>query len=642
MWVNLMKQSRKFGPAAAPMGQNASVDGQGWPTEDFAAVPISFTGSLASGQWPPVNISGTYYIQASGNASMYLGSPDTVGTILSQSYDATTNLFTAFVQLEDSAQEMVLIFNNTQRQPGGPAGMVNLTVLQPGYNMSRADDFADAFIQHLSRFDIVRGLGWTLRAPDNETNWSDRSVPSNPSYLLSAYGEYGPGVPWEVLMALANRISADVWVNVPVQCTNDYVTQLAKLINTTLDPSLAAYIEFSNEVWNCHFTGCQFNAQAAAASVAEGDPDMLASVPTVTNVSSIWAQRRYGLRIKQISDLFASVLGAENVGRGRRIRPILAGQGDDGGVADTALLYLTARFGAPSQYLAALSIAPYFGLPSSYNNATLTSDEVIGILNASLYNMSVDFGIAGDNQLAAHAALAAYYSLELRGYEGGPATTGPNIPEQLWAKANASVDPRMAGLVSRGHQIWQQWGGVSANHHQAGATGTYAPWGAFGLLTDMRNLTSPKTQGLDMVKSAPPATLTAGCPVPTLGYNASKYVGYYGNPSSPIVTYLPANTTLKYLVRNPTGASSSIQLNVTIWLSSVSSPPALLEVSTGVLPGQAATVIQVPNTGSVKTFQPVSVVFPYDVAAGQLATVQLRVITAFGYRLMALDFTAAS
>lgn len=116
------------------------------------------------------------------------------------------------------------------------------------------------------------------------------------------------------------------------------------------------------QVWNGHFTSEFYNKELANASVAAGELPMippqwrrsrrtaalLLMLPTpprthagdpyhftydnCTDTSKClqtWAQRRYGLWCKHIGDIFASVVGRENVGIGKRVRPVLAGQGDD-------------------------------------------------------------------------------------------------------------------------------------------------------------------------------------------------------------------------------------------------------------------------------------------------------------------------
>lgn len=311
-------------------------------------------------------------------------------------------------------------------------------------------------------------------------------------------------------------------------------------------------------------------------------------------------------------------------------------------MVDTALQYLDTVWGPPSEYLAVMAIAPYFGMPTT-NTTGMTVDDVLTALNSSLLGMSVlEGGYNHSNAVAAHAALATMYGMQLRGYEGGPATTGPDIPEQLWAKANATVDPRMADLVYSWRLGWAQWGAPSVNFHQSGATGTYAFWGAFGVLVDMREPVTPKSLGIDAARneSAAPEVI-AGIPVPTAGWNASQSVGCYSCTQNP-VTWLPLNTTLRFLVRNPQSASAPAQLNITIWASSQNNQSdSMLEVQVGCLEGRSTQMVTVPYTAkSESSYVPLPVTFPQQLQPGQLATVQLRAATAFGYRLDRLDFAA--
>ena len=66
----------------------------------------------------------------------------------------------------------------------------------------------------------------------------------------------------EYAILLANEVHANAWINVPYHATDDYVTQLAQLIKSTLDPSLNVYVEFSNEVWNTAFEQGAANVRA--------------------------------------------------------------------------------------------------------------------------------------------------------------------------------------------------------------------------------------------------------------------------------------------------------------------------------------------------------------------------------------------
>lgn len=69
--------------------------------------------------------------------------------------------------------------------------------------------------------------------------------------------------------------------------------------------------------------------------------------------------------------------------------------------------------------------------------------------------MALSAGVGEDNWLAGNVALAYHYGLEMRAYEGGPDTSGPNLgQEYLTVKGNATVDPRMQSAVTTYLQNW--------------------------------------------------------------------------------------------------------------------------------------------------------------------------------------------
>ena len=90
-------------------------------------------------------------------------------------------------------------------------------------------------------------MEWTQTINSTEQNWSDR-VPAD--WFTSA----GPGgVSFEDIIELSNEAHKDMWINVPALATTDFVTQLANLIYSKLDPGLNVYVEYSNETWNNSF-----------------------------------------------------------------------------------------------------------------------------------------------------------------------------------------------------------------------------------------------------------------------------------------------------------------------------------------------------------------------------------------------------
>ena len=65
-------------------------------------------------------------------------------------------------------------------------------------------------------------------------------------------------VPHEVIIALCNQTKRDCWLNVQAGGSLEFYKHIAELYETTLDPSLRLYIEYSNEIWNSSMGGSQW------------------------------------------------------------------------------------------------------------------------------------------------------------------------------------------------------------------------------------------------------------------------------------------------------------------------------------------------------------------------------------------------
>jgi hypothetical protein len=168
-------------------------------------------------------------------------------------------------------------------------------------------------------------------------NWADRVLPGGNQYqAATGYGWEGKGASWEYAVQLANETQTDMWINIPVNASPDYITKVADLIRygsdgtnpytspqanpvyQGLDPNLKVYVEYSNEVWNPVFSQSQANASGAMAEVRAGGSPLNYDGSTD---ASVWAQRRVAEKIVQISNLFRGVFGDAQMGS--RLRPVL-------------------------------------------------------------------------------------------------------------------------------------------------------------------------------------------------------------------------------------------------------------------------------------------------------------------------------
>ncbi len=92
---------------------------------------------------------------------------------------------------------------------------------------------------------------------------TDRPTPSNAFYGTSK------GVPIEIAVQLANAISADAWMNVPVMADDNFIRRMAALVHDQLGGSQKIFVELSNEVWNSSFSQAHYAVTPGQSPLAE-------------------------------------------------------------------------------------------------------------------------------------------------------------------------------------------------------------------------------------------------------------------------------------------------------------------------------------------------------------------------------------
>lgn len=378
---------------------------------------------------------------------------------------------------------------------------------------------------------------------------------------------------------------------------------------------------------------------ANASVMQDGDPYDL----NYDNCSNVyyWGYRRVAYMAKHIGDVFRTVYGNESVGHGAWVRPLLAGQVVQPFIVQLGLDYLNAVYGDVAGSIHGIAGAPYFNLGPYNNQPSMTVDGVLAALNDSISNMSLAVaGISEVNFLAGHARLANFYGLEVRAYEGGPDTSiGCVTAECLGAKANASTDPRMAGLMTRYLDVWASYGFGPLNIFVAGAGNPINQYGYYQLLWDMRVPVTPKTQGIDAYRLAPRPLPTVGIPVPTLGYNATFWVGHPQPVRDPYIRYVSNGSTFDFIVW---AAAPDTTLNVTVYASNAGSPlPAPSPLGVYVTSSQYATVMVAPQPSDPSGFYPSSSATFYLPTPG-LVTVRLLWLCTRCMEVSAIDFAVAA
>ena len=290
---------------------------------------------------------------------------------------------------------MILTFTSTN------GGTQNLSVWRTSCVAPAV--FHPAYVAQISRCELLRFLDFASINDNNKTSWAKETGFAYPQWTER-------GAPWGAAIALANEAGADVWVNIPTLADDDYVAQLAALLQQQLRPGALIYTEFSNEVWNFGFAQAQWVVDAATASVQIGDPYRLNY--TGGNVWE-WGNRltayQASLRIPRI---FKGVFGDGAVGLGARVRPILAGQVAYMEPILQGIRYLEAVWGPPRTFLHAFAGAPYFGAGTA-NLSTVP--ELLELVAAAVAGMHPSGGWGQKGGLQQHATLAAWYRVFLHG-----------------------------------------------------------------------------------------------------------------------------------------------------------------------------------------------------------------------------------
>lgn len=126
-------------------------------------------------------------------------------------------------------------------------------VVQPGYydgtgETSTFTSVITGFYNNLTRGPL-RFMDWTMASQNYEVEWADRVTPDHISFS-NAFTRRSPCVPWEYCIDLANLLNRDAWLCISPRASADYVTQLATLVASRLNPGLKVWIEVGNEIWN--------------------------------------------------------------------------------------------------------------------------------------------------------------------------------------------------------------------------------------------------------------------------------------------------------------------------------------------------------------------------------------------------------
>jgi hypothetical protein len=235
----------------------APVDSTGAPT---VAAWAGFTMDYPSGQYTlSWDGTGSFYFFDTGAGKVTMGTP-----AVTISNGVQHNVATVTIVQNPSGLSW------TQINATPP--VTNIHMMVPTENQVAGSVFTKDFLTRMAPFSDVRFMDLLYTNGTLAKNWSDRTWPSEGSRAGTVQG-----MAYEDIIDFANHTGKDVWINVPVLATDDYVCRLARLLlygepgdksnsacsltapssapagAVSINPVSKIHVEFSNETWNWAF-----------------------------------------------------------------------------------------------------------------------------------------------------------------------------------------------------------------------------------------------------------------------------------------------------------------------------------------------------------------------------------------------------
>ena len=347
-----------------------------------------------------------------------------------------------------------------------PSGSYNLYLAPTANDLgAQAEIVSAAFTFGSTAANWSPALAYPHRSYDDivdvSLSWGARALPSNAFYTLRE------GVPLEIQVALCNQVGAACYINIPLTASDAYIESLGQLVMygqwmqqgfSGLNPTLNAYFELSNEVWNG-----QFGAYVVAGALGEQ------LWPTQAAAGFFEYNRQwYGMRVAQMAADLSQLLGPVTFAR---VNPVLGAQAANTFTATESLACSYYANAPCTANVRAIAIAPYCGgVFSASDEATILSaavplDALFATLSAQGALMSVPTGGWLGQCEGDISSYASYPGMALMAYEGGqnfvPDAQQPGWPALIRA---AEYDPRMGGLYTSLLNFWAKSVGKGAQN----------------------------------------------------------------------------------------------------------------------------------------------------------------------------------
>lgn len=368
----------------------------------------------------------------------------------------------------------------TRTDPGGKGNHIrNITVVREDHlPLARlGETFNPAWLHHVQDMRALRFMDWAFTNDSPQQAVQDRPLPGDFSYVWR-------GVPLEVMVDLANQVGADPWFTVPHMADDALVRAMAEVVRDRLDPTLKAYVEYSNEMWNFMFPQTQWALQQANSRWGEdAAPDA-------------WMHFT-GMRAAQVMDIWSDVFADQAEDRLVRVVATHTGwPGLEEGLLDAPLWRAEAAGNeAPVTRFDAYAVTGYFGHEMGTDEFApqilewLDEGEDVAVRKVTRALREGSLTALTTEIFPYHAELAGRHGMQMIMYEGGTHVAG--LGE--WTENQRLTDffttynfsPEMAAIYTDLLAGWDAAGGTLFNAFVDVAPASR--WGSWGHLRHLED-----------------------------------------------------------------------------------------------------------------------------------------------------------
>ena len=250
--------------------------------------------------------------------------------------------------------------------------------------------FNPAYLDYMKDFKVVRFMNMSGITRNPISSWDERPKVKDATWA----GKQGVrGAPLEIMVALANRLNADPWFNLPHKADNNFVRRYAIYVKENLKPGLKAYVEYTNEAWNSIFTQSHYMKDMGERLGLDEDRDK-------------GGYKYFSMRSVQIFDMWEQTFGGTD-----RIVRVMGSWTGWTRLSEMLLSYRNAY-----KKTDAIAIAPYF-FPSFKSAQRAKS---VSQLFKMMYDPKEKYSIPKVlGYIHKNAEMAKKFGVDLIAYEGG-------------------------------------------------------------------------------------------------------------------------------------------------------------------------------------------------------------------------------